>query len=186
PSDQPRAVTPTMMTGDATRPRSVSQVMQTAWGSSSAGQVVLDKPKPTPEKLPPPAKVQANGEAHVKRFVPVTLDAVFHLAEDQNAQVNQARAKLEETYSDKYLADKAWIPEVNVGVAYNRHEGGIQNFQGKLVHSSYGSLWAPGLDVCAKLDVRELSYQKIKAEQRVWQQESEVSRMTSDTLVEAA
>lgn len=138
------------------------------------------------ENLPPPELTKNVPHSAAKRVVPITLDAVLHAAEDQNFQVAQAREKLQEAYSDKYLADKGWIPDVNVGLGYNRHEGAIQNFRGQFLNSSFGSVYAPGLDVCAKLDMAQLTYEKLKAEQKVWQQEGEVSRLTSETLIEAA
>ena len=53
-----------------------------------------------------------------------------------------ARQRLEEALAQSDLAKKKWIPDLTVGTAYYRHEGGIQDFTGELVRSSYGSLFA--------------------------------------------
>jgi outer membrane protein TolC len=131
-------------------------------------------PKQHPPALETPGKV-----------IPINLDTLLHLAQDQNAQVNLARAKLDEAFAEKSVADKYWLPEVWAGVSYFRHEGGIVNPDGTFVHSSFGTLFA-GVEVDAKLDLREAIYRKVDAERKVWQQKGEVSRMTNETLLDAA
>ncbi len=135
-----------------------------------------------PETLPAPAEVAGEGG---KRPVPVSLDTVFHLAEGQNSQVALAREKLNESHVEKNLADWAWLPNLHAGVAYYRHEGGIQNEDGTLTKSSSSALY-PGLDLTAQLDLRNLTYQRVNAERKIWQQQGELSRVTSDTLLEAS
>jgi outer membrane protein TolC len=117
--------------------------------------------------------------------VPIALDTVLRLAEEQNHQVALAREKLAASETEKHLADLSWLPDIHAGVAYYRHEGGIQNEDGTLTHSSFGSLF-PGADLTARLDVRDTMYKRISAERQVWQQEHELARITSETLLEAA
>jgi outer membrane protein TolC len=144
--------------------------------------------------LPEPAKVQKTEQpservqlAHpvTRRAVPIALDTVLRLAEEQNHQVALAREKLAASETEKHLADLSWLPDIHAGVAYYRHEGGIQNEDGTLTHSSFGSLF-PGADLTARLDLRDSMYKRINAERQVWQQEHELSRITSETLLEAA
>jgi outer membrane protein TolC len=117
--------------------------------------------------------------------LPVGLDTVFRLAHDQNGQLRIARARLDEAVIGQDLAQRAWLPQVTIGPAYFRHEGGIQDFQGNLVHSSYGSVLA-GVEVCSKLDPREVAFQRVDAERKVWQQKGELSKLTSEKLLDAA
>src|SRR5262249_3946167 len=116
--------------------------------------------------------------AEAPKALPINLDTVFRLAEGQNAQMGRARARVQGAVRKKNAAAGRWLPNVWVGVTYARHEGGIQDFNGNLVHSSYGSLWS-GLEVCGKYDLREIVYQRINAERQLWQQQGEVSRVTS-------
>jgi outer membrane protein TolC len=132
------------------------------------------------EELPPPAGAEAS-----PRALPVNLDTVLRLAQDQNVQVSLAREKLQEAYAGRDLADRAWLPDLFVGPSYYRHEGGIANEDGTLLHSSFGSLFA-GLELNGRLDLREAVYRKVDAERKVWQQRGEVSRMTSENLLDAA
>jgi outer membrane protein TolC len=119
------------------------------------------------------------------KVLPVNLDAVLHLAEEQNVQIALAREKLNESHAEQELADLSWLPNIHAGLAYYRHEGGIQNEDGTLQHSSTGALF-PALDIAARFDPRETTYQRINAERKVWQQKGELSRITSEQLLEAA
>jgi outer membrane protein TolC len=130
---------------------------------------------PTPTPLPTPKS----------KVVPINLDTILRLAEQQNVKINLAREKLNEANANKAVADKAWLPDISVGTSYYRHEGGIADFQGDLVHSSYGSFFA-GLELKGTLDLAEAVYQRVDAERQIWQQRGELQRMTSESLLDAA
>ena len=117
--------------------------------------------------------------------VPISLDTVLRLAQDRNGQMAIARQRLQEAFAQQDLASKKWLPDLTVGTAYYRHEGGIQDVDGQFLHSSYGSLFA-GLEMRGKLDMREAAYLRIDAERKVWQQKGELSKLTSETLLDAA
>lgn len=148
----------------------------------------LPNETPGPACTPPiqmPAGHDGAAAEHAPAVLPVGLDTVFRLAEDQNAQVAIAREKVREAYADKNVAAARWLPDLWVGTAYYRHEGGIQDFTGALIHSSYGSMFA-GMELNSQFDVREFAYQKVNAQRHVWQQKGELSKVTSETMLEAA
>jgi outer membrane protein TolC len=120
-----------------------------------------------------------------ERSLPINLDTVLRLAQDQNGQVALARARLAEACAQRDVAAKAWLPDLWVGTSYYRHEGGVQDFNGNLVHSSFGSLFG-GAELRGRFDLREAVFQKVDAERRIWQQKGELSRMTSENLLDAA
>jgi len=128
-------------------------------------------------------KTETNTKSN--QVLPISLDTVLHLAEEQNAQIGQARERLREAYADKDLAGKKWLPDIYVGLAYYRHEGGIQNEDGTLLHSSHGAMFA-GMEIDSRLDIRDVAYEKVNAQRKVWQQKGELSRSKSETLLEAA
>lgn len=130
-----------------------------------------------PEELPP--TVAPNS------VVPISLDTVFRLAEQNNPQIGIAREKINEAYAEKRVADKRWLPDVYAGTAFYRHEGGIQSFEGPLVRSSTGAMFS-GVEMNSQFDVREYGFQKINAQRQIWQQKGELSRVTSETLLDAA
>ncbi len=123
--------------------------------------------------------------AKADKALPMSLDTVLRLAQDRNGQMGIARQRLQEAFAQQDLAAKQWLPELTIGTAYYRHEGGIQDFTGQLIQSSYGSLFA-GLEMRGKLDLREAAYKRIDAERKVWQQKGEISKLTSETLLDAA
>jgi outer membrane protein TolC len=164
-----------------------------ARGSSPEGSEIAQigfsetVPPGRPTTLPAPVVHPANGAPaeHPANVLPINLDTVFRLACDQNGQILLAREKLQEAFANRDLADKAWLPDLFVGLGYYRHEGGIQDFQGNLLHSSFGSMFA-GLEVHGRLDLREAVFLRIDAERKIWQQRGELSRLTSEQLLDAA
>jgi outer membrane protein TolC len=147
-----------------------------------AVQAPAQKPAPPekPQTLPPPAAEEALPE----RALPINLDTVLRLAQDQNGQVAIARAKLAEAFAQRDVAAKAWLPDLWVGTSYYRHEGGIQDFNGSLVRSSFGSLFG-GAEIHGRFDLREAVFQRVDAERKIWQQKGELSRLTSENLLDA-
>jgi len=150
------------------------------------------------EKLPAPQVSSPAKEVHgVKPFLvedpgkagpkvlPISLDTVFRLANDQNGEISLAREKLQEAHARQDLAGKAWIPDVYIGTSYYRHEGGVQNFNGQMLDSSYGS-WFSGLEINSRIDLFEAAYQKVDAERKVWQKKGELSKISSETLLDVA
>jgi outer membrane protein TolC len=171
--------------------RAQAPLSQPAPVARLASPAAVEEPQPVhpvaaQEVLPPPeALAPVPDHAPSPKAVPVNLDTVFHLAQDQNVRINLAREKLQEAFANKALAAKSWLPEILVGPSYYRHEGGISNEDGTLTRSSFGALFA-GMELDGRLDLREATYRKVDAERKVWQQRGELSRMTSDNLLDAA
>lgn len=140
---------------------------------------------------PPPRVVRAaEGEApalpaEAPKVLPISLETVFRLAEEQNTQMSLARARVSEAVTEKEVVANNWLPNVYVGTSYYRHEGGIQEQDGRLIHSSFGALFG-GLEVSSRYDIRELTFQRVNAERKVWQQRGELSRISAETLLDAA
>jgi outer membrane protein TolC len=119
------------------------------------------------------------------KSLPINLDTVFRLAEDQNAQVGLARARVEEASAESGIAAISWLPRFDVGTAYYRHEGGIANENGSITRSSFGTFFG-GVELTGRLDLREAVYQKVNAERMLWRQKGELRRITTETLLDAA
>lgn len=153
---------------------------QTIALSPSAPVAVARAVAPEPaEKLPPPA------ETHAADVLPISLDTVLRLACDQNTQIALAREKLREACAEKDVADLAWLPDVYLGLSYWNHQGGIQNEDGTLTHSSTQATFG-GTEIKALLDLKDIAYQRVNACRQVLQRKGELSRITSETLLEAS
>jgi outer membrane protein TolC len=119
------------------------------------------------------------------REIPITLDVVLRLAEQHNARIALARERLHESQLTAAQGARGWLPNTYAGIGYFRHEGGIQQFDGRITHSSYGAVY-PALQIQSELDIREGVFQLIDLERRVWQQKAELSQVNNEVLVEAA
>jgi outer membrane protein TolC len=117
--------------------------------------------------------------------LPLSLETIFRLAEEQNSQVKLAREQVSGACADLDLANLSWLPRVYAGPAYYRHEGGIQDQNGQLIHSSTGALFA-GLEINAQFDIRDATFQRVRAERELWQQKGELTRITHTTLLAAS
>jgi outer membrane protein TolC len=143
------------------------------------------RPQQTKAILPPANASTDAASPVIPKLLAINLDSLFRLAEDQNIQVALARARVREALAEKNIADMSWLPRVDIGTVYYRHEGGIANENGTLTHSSFGTFFG-GLELTSRLDLREVVYQKVNAERLLWQQRGELRRITSETLLDAA
>jgi outer membrane protein TolC len=151
--------------------------------STSAAEVVKSQQTGA---IVPAADSHADGTSPTTpRLLAINLDTVFRLAEDQNSQVALARARVREALAERSIADMSWLPRMDVGTVYYRHEGGIVNPDGTFVHSSFGTFFG-GLELTSQLDIRQVVYEKVNAERQLWQQKGELRRVTSDALLDAA
>jgi outer membrane protein TolC len=145
-----------------------------------APSVVRAAPAELPPSAPtPPEPAQKPG------MLAINLDTVLRLAEERNARIAGARTRVEEAFAAQDLAAKSWLPIVNIGPSYFRHEGGISNETGTLTRSSWSSLFG-GLELNGKLNLREAVYLRVNAERQVWQQKGELRQITTETLLDAA
>jgi outer membrane protein TolC len=142
------------------------------------------EPTHLPEKARPGPELGFS-DTLPSKALPINLDTVLRLAQDQNGQIAIGREKLNEAFAGLDVAARAWLPDLWVGTTFYRHEGGIQNEDGTLTHSSFGALFA-GLELHGRFDVREAVYQKIDAERKIWQQRGELSKLTSEALLDAS
>jgi outer membrane protein TolC len=142
----------------------------------------IDPPAPEPPATPAPV---ANAPGSPNPVLAVTLDCVMKLAEEQNPQMALARERVNQAFAEKDLADQRWLPEINIGSGYYRHEGGIQLQEGPLIRSSTGAIIA-GADLNARIDPRAAAFARLDAARRTWQQKGELRRVTTETLLDAA
>lgn len=169
----------------------VSPYCQVPQGALVQAAGADEGPKTEPEQIPvlpqkEPAPPPLPDTGHVpSHALPIGLDTVLRLAEDKNAKVSEARARVDEAYADKSIADAKWLPDIYVGTGFYRHEGGIQDPDGTFIHSSMGSIFA-GMELCGHYDIKEIAYIQVDAQRKVWQQKGELSRITSEKLLDAS
>lgn len=155
--------------------------------SSNSVEVVAAAP-PAAE---PVRQVRASGDelppatTPTIKQVPINLDTVLRLAEGQNRQIALARERVSEACAEKNIAAAAWVPDIYVGTSYYRHDGGIQLENGQLIRSNFNALFN-GLELNGRFSIREATFQRVSAERKVWQQRGELTKITNETLLDAA
>src|SRR5262249_49956553 len=86
---------------------------------------------------------------------------------------------------EKELADLAWLPTLYVGAAYYRHEGGIQDETGVLIHSSSGAVFAGG-ELGGEVDVKDALFPGLDAPRQPLAPKGALTQLPSQVLLEAA
>lgn len=100
-----------------------------------------------PEPLPPqsasvPLIPAVTAPAEPGSGVRLNLAAALAATDAQNPLVEIARWRAEESYAQAMRANTLWLPHLRAGMAYNRHEGAIQDVAGKVFDTSRGGYQA--------------------------------------------
>src|SRR5262249_34133241 len=93
--------------------------------------------------------------------------------------------KLNESMLVQEMNCKCWLPNTYAGMAYYRHEGGIQQENGIQLHSSTGA-FVPGLNIQSEIDLRESTFRQLNDQRLIWQDRAELTKVDNEVLLEAA
>jgi len=98
-------------------------------------QVAEVPPAPAAEGSESAPVVESDGRATtpVAGGKPIDLGSALALVAGQNPQVNAARAQVREAYARSHRAEATWIPDLQAGVSYDRHDGTLQGVDGSIV-----------------------------------------------------
>src|SRR5207248_9416632 len=87
---------------------------------------LLAPPHPLPDSLATP-----DASAAFKReTLPIDLPTALRLADAANPTINLARERVREAYFLLNEAEVAWLPNLQTGPTYVRHDGQLQNAAG--------------------------------------------------------
>ncbi len=75
---------------------------------------------------------------------PIDLPATLRLAGADNWNVRLAVEQINEAYSRQEKAKAMWVPSLNVGIGYTKHDGQIQATNGQVIDVSRNSLFVGG------------------------------------------
>jgi outer membrane protein TolC len=92
-----------------------------------------------PAPLAPPPPGTADTEV-----LPIDLPTALRLAEAANPTIAVARQRVEEAYARQIQAEVLWLPNLQWGPAYLRHDGQIQNSAGVVFPTSKSNLFVGG------------------------------------------
>src|SRR5262249_36239281 len=72
---------------------------------------------------------------------PIDLPTALRLADDQNPEIAFARERIREALAQQNRAEVLWLPHLEVGVNWTRHDGQIQATTGEVITVSRSSLF---------------------------------------------
>lgn len=80
----------------------------------------------------------------VENSFPINLPTVLRLVGSQNLSVQLATERIQEAEAKVASAEAMWLPSLNVGLGYTKHDGQIQATDGSVVDISRNSLFLGG------------------------------------------
>ena len=110
--------------------------------------------------------LDSSASANANNVYPIDLPTVLRLANAQNLDVQIARERLAEAKANHDSAVEQFFPWISPGVAYRRHEGGIQAVDGTMLDANKQSYTAGGT-LTAQMDLGDAIYKSLAAKQLV-------------------
>jgi outer membrane protein TolC len=144
-------------------------------GPQTAGPLPLPPGPPQPDSAPEPTV----------EVLPVDLPTALRLTNANNPTIALARERVEEAYAAQRQADVAWLPNLQAGPEYNRHDGRDQTTQGPIITVSKQNLYING---GATLDwnTSDILFGPLVAERLVEAQSAAAQVTSSDVQLSAA
>jgi outer membrane protein TolC len=128
----------------------------------------------------------------------INLPTALAITTGENPQVAYAQQRIQESFAKLQAANVLWVPTLNAGMNYNKHEGVIQDVAGNMIDTSRGSVYnglgaqavgagspaVPGL--LMNFQLRDALYQP-RINERLLAASRQASRATTnDMLLETA
>jgi outer membrane protein TolC len=115
----------------------------------------------------------------------IDLPTALRLADAQNPQIQFARERIRAAQAEFELANVLWVPSLNAGPFYNRHDGQLQDIRGRVITVSRSSLYAYG-GASARFDLADAVFQPLAARQLVATTMASERVATNDVLLAVA
>ncbi len=156
------------------------------------------RPTSGSEDVPPPAPNAGNATPAADKPSPIDLATALRLADAGNLQVAYAREQVRQALARADRADALWIPSIRGGVAYNNHNGAIQNVAGPQIDTNRGAVYlgmgataygngSPSLaGVYANFSLADAIFQPLAAQQLVGARRQAAAAAENDTLLRVA
>jgi outer membrane protein TolC len=136
---------------------------------------VPDAPSLPPGALPPP--VPSGADVHV---LPIDLPSALRLVNTTNPTIALARARVREAYAHLREARVLWLPNLQTGPSYLRHDGLIQNALGLVFPTNKWSFFEGGGAVLS-VDTSDALFAPLIA-RRLLEAQNAAARTVSDNI----
>jgi outer membrane protein TolC len=129
---------------------------------------------------------------------PLDMSTALALVSGQNPQVGFARWRIQEAYAQLDQAEALWLPTIQAGINYHRHDGNLQNIEGRIVDVNRSSLNAglgtgavaagttpvPGL--VAQFHLVDAIFQPKIAERTAWARGHKLNGVLQEQMLQAS
>jgi outer membrane protein TolC len=163
-----------------------------------AGEPQPDPFPTSPELLVPMDESGAPVALESLEQYPLDLGTAIALVAGQNPQVGFARWRIEEAYAQLSQAEVLWLPTIQAGLNYNRHDGNLQNIEGHIVDVNRSALNAglgtgavaagtttvPGL--MAQFHLVDAIFQPKIAQRTAWARGHALNAVLQDQMLDAS
>src|SRR5262245_30973071 len=100
----------------------------------------------------------AAGDPPVEAPLPIDIATALRLVDANSPTVAVARARVQEAIARQQQANVLWLPNLQVGATYLRHDGQIQDTGGTVFTTSRQSLFAGGAAIL-RVDTADAYFQ---------------------------
>ncbi len=123
-----------------------SLLVETTEPESATGKVAVGTVSDGPSSVSSgePIAMASAGQTDSMSSYPIDLTTAMRLAGANHLQIQLATERIREACARLDRAEVLWIPNVNLGVGYNRHDGPIQDTSGEVRNVSRQSLYFGG------------------------------------------
>lgn len=116
---------------------------------------------------------------------PIDLLTALRLADAQNPEIAVARERIRVAFARQELAELLWLPNLEAGPTWLRHDGQIQRATGEVLTISRSSLFIGG-GPALSVDVGEAIFAPLAARQITRAREAGAVAITHDRLLDVA
>jgi outer membrane protein TolC len=149
---------------------------------AEAGRI-LGSPTLTENPLPPP--IEPAQPAQSDQTLPINLATALHLSNARPLVIAFAQASVEEASARLQNAQVLWLPNLNVGTDYYRHDGTDQTTEGTIIRDNKSSLAAGG-GATLNFGVTDAIFRPLADRKELAARESDLQTARNDALLAVA
>ena len=184
--------------GQSTFGNRPGEVPTPSFSISSAAASAYSPPGPVPERNPARTDMRTPGEGHAPAglapakpqetdwTLPINLATALRLADARPLVIEAARAAVETEYGLYQQAKVLWLPTIDIGVDYQRHDGGQQNLlTGQQIIGPTNQFFAGG-GAQAVFALTDAIYAPLAARQLLQARNNDIQTAKNDALLSVA
>ena len=115
----------------------------------------------------------------------IDLPSALRLADGQNPEIAVARERISEALAQQERAEVIWLPHLNYGPAWARHDGQLQKSEGQVITTSRSSAFVGG-GWALSLDLADAIYTPLAARQVTAARRAGAEAVAHDRLLDVA